>query len=60
LFDGKTDKYDIEAIIDIRYEALLGAAYAKRYAKELAQWFELVEQSQFKDIDYAEMMKDGV
>lgn len=56
LFDGESSTYTIESVIDIRYEAILGAAYAKRYAKELAQWFELVKQSEFSKIDYSEMM----
>ena len=56
LFDGKDSTYTIESMIDIRHEALLGQAYATRYRKELAQWFELVEQSNFKDIDYSVMM----
>jgi hypothetical protein len=57
LFDGKSSTYTIESMIDIRHEALLGQAYATRYRAELAQWFELVEQSNFKDVDYAELMK---
>lgn len=58
LHDGKDNNYTIESIIDIRYEALLGCAYAKRYADKLQAWFEMVDNSQFKDIDYAELMKD--
>ena len=56
LFDGRESRYTIEALIDIRYEALLGQAYATRYAEKLTQWFELVAASEFKSIDYASLM----
>jgi hypothetical protein len=57
LYQGKSSNYTVEDMIDIRHEALMGQAYATRYRKELAQWFELVEQSQFKEVDYSDLMK---
>lgn len=57
LFDGATASYTIEAMIDIRHEALLGCAYARRYSEELKGWMEIVHASKFAEIDYAEMMK---
>lgn len=56
LFDGVTASYTIEAMIDIRHEALLGCAYARRYSEELKVWMEMVFASKFAEIDYAEMM----
>ena len=57
LFDGATASYTIEAMIDIRHEALLGCAYARRYSEELKGWMEMVFASKFAEIDYAELMK---
>lgn len=57
LFDGATASYTIEAMIDIRHEALLGCAYARRYSEELKIWMELVFASKFAEIDYSSMMK---
>lgn len=58
LYDGATASYTIESVIDIRYEAILGVAFAKRYSEELASWMEAVRQSEFAQVDYAELMKD--
>lgn len=57
LFDGAKASYTIEAMIDIRHEALLGCAYARRYSEELKGWMEMVFASKFAEIDYAELMK---
>lgn len=57
LFDGATASYTIEAMIDIRHEALLGCAYARRYSEELKGWMEIVHASKFSEIDYSELMK---
>lgn len=57
LFDGATASYTIEHMIDIRHEALLGCAYARRYSEELKFWMEAVHASKFAEIDYAELMK---
>ena len=57
LFDGATASYTIEAMIDIRHEALLGCAYARRYSEELKEWMEMVHASKFAEIDYSELMK---
>ena len=57
LFDGATASYTIEAMIDIRHEALLGCAYARRYSEELKGWMETVHASKFSEIDYSELMK---
>jgi hypothetical protein len=57
LYQGATASYTIEDMIDIRHEALLGCAYARRYAEELKEWMELVRTSEFHLVDYAELMK---
>ena len=57
LFEGKDGSYSIDSIIDIRFEALLGQAYAQRFNKELAEWFKLVESSEWDQVDYSELMK---
>lgn len=57
LFDGATASYTIEHMIDIRHEALLGCAYARRYSEELKGWMEMVFASKFSEIDYSELMK---
>ena len=57
LFDGATASYTIEAMIDIRHEALLGCAYARRYSEELKGWMEIVHASKFAEIDYSSLMK---
>lgn len=57
LFDGTTASYTIESMIDIRHEALLGCAYARRYSEELKVWMEMVFASKFSEIDYSELMK---
>jgi hypothetical protein len=57
LIEGKTSAYNVEAILDIRHECLIAQAYATRYAAELADWFALVESSEFNKIDYSDMME---
>lgn len=57
LFGGATASYTIEHMIDIRHEALLGCAYARRYIEELKGWMEIVHASKFAEIDYSELMK---
>lgn len=57
LIDGRKQSFKLVDILDIRHEALMGQAYATRYAAELADWFALVESSEFNEIDYSDMMK---
>lgn len=57
LYKGATASYTIENMIDIRHEALLGCAYARRYNEQLKDWLELVRNSQFDLVDYAALME---
>ena len=57
LIDGVEQTYTIDAILDIRTECLYAQAYAKRYNKELQEFFDYVRNSQFGEIDYADLMK---
>lgn len=57
LMEGRDSTFKIVDMLDIRHEALMGQAYATRYAVELAEWFSLVASSEFAEIDYCEMMK---
>lgn len=55
---AEPDKWTVDAILSIRNEVLYAQAYAKRFHEQLEQWATKWTEP-VKQIDYAELMKDG-
>lgn len=60
LLDGwkQPEKWTVEDILNVRNECLYAQAYAKRFHAELTAWAEKY-QTEFAQVDYAELMKTG-
>ena len=52
------NRYTVQDIISIRTECLYAQAYAVTYKEELSEWRKLAEDSDFADVDYADLMTD--
>ena len=56
---AKPDRWTIDDVPSVRFEALLGAAYARKHRAEFLAGFEAanVTLAEFDAVDYAELMK---
>lgn len=55
--NGDGQLYTIQALLHIRLECLKGHAYAMENKDKLQEWYKLVSDSRFSEIDYCELIK---